>query len=167
MNSDGGRDMPRILKLEERNLWFERETADLSEENAPQQVGVSRLTESNSHLIATNKELTKTHNQTLTDLRRRKDKLRLAVVQRPRAAPFPLDGIIARLTEERGGNAHDHDDGLVTAKSVLCRRHATKSALDLASNSDFASANAEDQCMCDDFKGRRAIPICHSLKPSK
>lgn len=79
-------------------------------------------------------------------------------------ASKPLDGIIAHLTRECGGNVHDKGVVAVTASSVYSNDCEPKNAADLGSDSEFFSKNELDAWICYDFKERRVAPTSYTVK---
>jgi hypothetical protein len=75
-----------------------------------------------------------------------------------------LDGIIAQLTREHGGNVQDRGIVDITAKSVKSP-HVPKFAADLESENCFDSTNSPDQWLCYDFRTRRVRPTHYSIQP--
>ena len=75
----------------------------------------------------------------------------------------PLDGIIAHLTRECGGNVHKGGVVNVTA-SDFKSGHDPENAVEFRSNFDFMSQNLPDSWTCYDFKGRRVTPTSYSIK---
>ena len=75
----------------------------------------------------------------------------------------PLDGIIAHLTREFGGNVHDKGIVNVTASSVL-GSYEPKDAVDLEGDKEFASEDKENSWICYDFKDRRVTPTSYSIR---
>jgi hypothetical protein len=83
-----------------------------------------------------------------------------------------LDGIIAYLTDQCGGNVHDRDVVLVKS-SMSLTANAAKNIADLAENSCFSSMSRgrEDDILhtrnnwiCYDFKDRRVIVTHYTLR---
>ena len=79
----------------------------------------------------------------------------------------PLNGIIAQLTRECGGNVHDQKVVEVTSKGVWDDWHAPKRVVDLETNDCFWSKNEPNSWICYDFKGKRVAPTSYSIKPHK
>ena len=75
----------------------------------------------------------------------------------------PLDGIIARLTRECGGNVHTKGIVNVTASGCLRDSWKPENAVDLGSNSFFASKDSPNSWICYDFKERRVTPTSYSI----
>ena len=75
----------------------------------------------------------------------------------------PLDGIIAHLTRECGGNVHKEGVVNVTGSSCLGGDEA-ENAVDLGSDSFFISNNSRNSWICYDFKGRRVTPTSYSIR---
>ena len=75
----------------------------------------------------------------------------------------PLDGIIAHLTRECGGNVHEKGFVEVTASS---RGEDAKYAVDLGTNSCFGSSDKPNSWIRYDFKGRRVAPTSYSIRTS-
>jgi hypothetical protein len=78
----------------------------------------------------------------------------------------PLDGIVAHLTRECGGNVADH--GLVRVVGSSVHRDdaefVAKNAADLASDSVFYSRPEPDQWLCYDFSDMVVIPTHYSIR---
>jgi hypothetical protein len=74
----------------------------------------------------------------------------------------PLDGVIARLTLQGGGNVHDKGVVSVSAKSTDCSFFA-KNAADLTTSTYFQAPNEPDQWICYDFKDHRVRPTDYSI----
>ena len=77
-----------------------------------------------------------------------------------------LDGIIAHLTRECGGNVHDKGTIKVTASSVNDSHscYEARNAADLGTDSEFRSADRENSWIRYDFKERRVIPTSYSVR---
>ena len=82
----------------------------------------------------------------------------------PPLFPPKLDGVIAYLTREFGGNVHDKGIVNVTASNV--RRDHPKEAVDLGTSTLFESKNWPNSWICYDFKERRVIPTSYSVRSS-
>ena len=78
-----------------------------------------------------------------------------------------LDGVIAHLTLECGGNVHDNKIVNVTASSVYSGSYHPKNAVDLGTNSVYGSNDKKDTWICYDFKERRVIPTSYSVMSYK
>jgi hypothetical protein len=81
-------------------------------------------------------------------------------------AVSPLDGIIAHLTQECGGNVAEQRVVRVTGSDVQ-RDHpefAAKNAADLGSNSVFYSGSEPEQWLCYDFSDMVVIPTHYSIR---
>ena len=74
----------------------------------------------------------------------------------------PLDGIIAHLTREFGGNVHLKKVVEVTASSVGGNGWA-KNAVELGTDSRFFTEVKPNQWICYDFKERRVAPTSYSI----
>jgi hypothetical protein len=78
----------------------------------------------------------------------------------------PLDGIIAHLTRECGGNVAEHRLVRITRSSV--RRDdaefAAKNAADLGSDSVFYSGSEPEQWLCYQFSDMVVIPTHYSIR---
>ena len=75
----------------------------------------------------------------------------------------PLNGIIAHLTRECGGNVHEKGFVEVTASS-FDGGEDPKYAVDLGTNSDFCSHAEPNSWIRYDFKGRRVAPTSYSIR---
>jgi hypothetical protein len=75
-----------------------------------------------------------------------------------------LDGIIAHLSSEFGGNVHDQGIVNITSRSVISDSALPKLAADLQSMSHFHSQKAADQWICYDFKDWRVRPTNYSIR---
>jgi hypothetical protein len=73
-----------------------------------------------------------------------------------------LDGIIAQLTRDHGGNVHDVGIVDISAKSVRSSYFA-RNVADLQTTTYFSSENAPDQWLCFDFKNRQVRPTHYSI----
>ena len=73
----------------------------------------------------------------------------------------PLNGIIAYLTRECGGNVHENRVVEVTASSG---RDKVKYAVELGTNSQFDTDNKPNQWICYNFKGRSVAPTSYSIR---
>ena len=70
----------------------------------------------------------------------------------------PLEGVIAHLTRECGGNVHNKGIVNVTASSVNNDgSHQPKNAAYLGTDSIYCSKDEKDTWICYDFKERRVI----------
>ena len=76
----------------------------------------------------------------------------------------PLEGVIAHLTRECGGNVHDKGIVNVAAGSVYDSSCHPKNAVDLGTDSYYESKNERDTWICYDFKERRVIPTSYSVR---
>jgi hypothetical protein len=87
----------------------------------------------------------------------------------------PLDGIIAQLTQQCGGNVHDNNVVVVTSSPPFSghRRDAAKNVVDLRSGSYFCSVHRGKQSdvphtrnnwVCYEFKGSRVLPTHYSIR---
>ena len=78
----------------------------------------------------------------------------------------PLEGVIAHLTRECGGNVHDKGIVNVTASSVYNddSDYHPKNAVDLGTDSLYCSKNEKDTWICYDFKERCVIPTSYSVR---
>lgn len=74
-----------------------------------------------------------------------------------------LDGVIAALTRECGGNVHEKGIVNVTASSVNYD-YEPKHAVDLGTDSEFCSDDKKNSWICYDFKDRRVIPTGYSVR---
>ena len=81
----------------------------------------------------------------------------------PPLAPPKLDGIIAHLTRECGGNVHDKGVVNVMASSFNDSFYP-KNAADLGTDSVYLSKNEPNSWICYDFKERRVIPTSYSVR---
>ena len=75
----------------------------------------------------------------------------------------PLNGIIAQLTREYGGNVHVKGVVEVTASSVSWIR-CEHCAVEFGSDSRFCSENKPNSWIRYDFKGRRVAPTSYSIR---
>ena len=89
---------------------------------------------------------------------------RMLGVERIDLKSDPLDGIIAHLTRECGGNVHKEGVVNVTASSCYGDSHKPENAVDLKSDSEFLSNNSPNSWICYDFKGRRVTPTSYSIR---
>ena len=79
----------------------------------------------------------------------------------------PLDGIIAHLTKECGGNVHDREVVNITADRPYSSdpSRAAKNIADLErANTHFYCANAENMWVCYDFKEKVVVFEAYSLR---
>ena len=84
-------------------------------------------------------------------------------IERIKKKSDPLDGIIAHLTRECGGNVHEK--GIVKVTALSCfKAHVPENAVDLGSDSHFASQSSPNQWICYDFGGRRVTPTSYSIR---
>ena len=75
----------------------------------------------------------------------------------------PLDGIIAHLTRECGGNVHDK--GIVNATSNSASRSSQpRNLVDFGTDSVYESKNEKNTWVCYEFKNRRVIPTSYSVR---
>ena len=81
----------------------------------------------------------------------------------PYDARKPLDGVIAELTRECGGNVHEKGAVEVTANTVYYG-HEAKNVVDLGTNPHFASSDEPNSWIRYDFKGRRVAPTSYSIR---
>ena len=78
----------------------------------------------------------------------------------------PLQGVIAHLTRECGGNVHRKRIVNVTASGDGNEGFYPRNLADLESGSFFLSGDEENMWVCYDFKKRRVIPKSYSMKSS-
>ena len=76
----------------------------------------------------------------------------------------PLNGIIAHLTLECGGNVHEKGAVEVTASSVCGIGYEAKNAVELGTNSHFWSNCEPNSWICYDFQRRRVTPTSYSIR---
>ena len=76
----------------------------------------------------------------------------------------PLDGIIAHLTRECGGNVHKKGVVKVTASSCDGDYGKPEHAVDLTSDWDFYSGDEPNSWICYDFGGQRVTPTSYSIR---
>ena len=76
----------------------------------------------------------------------------------------PLDGIIAHLTRECGGNVHKKGIVKVTASSCDGGYGKPEHAVDLTSDWDFYSGDEPNSWICYDFGGQRVAPTSYSIR---
>ena len=75
-----------------------------------------------------------------------------------------LDGVIAHLTRECGGNVHDKGIVNVTASSVWDNRNRLPQvAVDFETTWSFHSKNKPNSWICYDFQERRVVPTSYSV----
>ena len=74
-----------------------------------------------------------------------------------------LDGIIASLTRQYGGNVHDKGIVNITAESSSYHDEPPKNVADLGTSSRYASEDKENQWICYDFKDRTVAPTSYSI----
>ena len=98
--------------------------------------------------------------------------LETSLKKNPRASPGvmfnydelgPLDGIIAHLTREFGGNVHDKNIVKVTASSAPNNCCPPKNAVDLGTDSIYVSDNETNAWICYEFKKHSVIPKSYSI----
>ena len=82
----------------------------------------------------------------------------------PPIFPPQLDGIIAHLTRECGGNVHDRGVVYVSASSIRRDDEHPKNVLDLMTNSAYVSCREKFAWVCFDFMKRRVIPTSYTLR---
>ena len=75
----------------------------------------------------------------------------------------PLNGIIAHLTRECGGNVYDNEIVNITASSCQSDYHP-KNAADFSTDSAFDSEGLASSWICYDFKDRSVIPTSYSVR---
>jgi hypothetical protein len=74
----------------------------------------------------------------------------------------PLNGIVAYLTRQCGGNVHDNGIVVITASSSYGTRPAYLA--DLEQDMAFQTHNSSDSWFCYDFKGRTIKPTHYSIQ---
>ena len=77
---------------------------------------------------------------------------------------YPLNGIIAQLTRECGGNVHQKGFVEVTASSVRRSDCDVRNAVELGTDAYFATKDESDRWLCYDFKERRVAPTSYSIR---
>lgn len=75
----------------------------------------------------------------------------------------PLNGIIAHLTRQCGGNVHDKGVVEVTASSDFVGQ-VPKNAADLEADTCFGSNNGLDTWLCYDFKDLKVTPTSYTIR---
>ena len=75
-----------------------------------------------------------------------------------------LNGIIAHLTRECGGNVHEKGVVEVTVSSVCGTGYEAKNAVELGTISHFWSNYKPNSWICYDFKGRSVTPTSYSIR---
>ena len=78
-------------------------------------------------------------------------------------ASRPLDGIIAHLTRECGGNVHEKGVVGVSSINFHSSGYEPKNVVDLGTNKYFCSKNEPGSWLCYDFKERRVAPTSYSI----
>ena len=78
--------------------------------------------------------------------------------------PWNLDGIIAHLQSECGGNVHKNGAIKVTASSCERSGREPENAVDLGSDSEFCSKNSRNSWICYDFERRRVTVTSYSIR---
>ena len=73
----------------------------------------------------------------------------------------PLDGIIAYLTRECGGNVHNK--GIITVTGTATD-YGPRNAVDFGTDSVYESTCKPNSWICYNFKDRRLLPTSYSLK---
>ena len=82
-----------------------------------------------------------------------------------KAGPIdPLNGIIAELTRQCGGNVHEKGLVEVTASSVSSNSYQAKNAVELGTDSFFQSNSEPTPWICYDFKRQRVTPTSYSIR---
>ena len=79
----------------------------------------------------------------------------------------PLEGVIAHLTRECGGNVHEKGVVEVTASSCTAEGYEAKNAVDLGTDSSFWSKIEPNPWIRYDFKDRRVIPTSYSMRSAQ
>ena len=80
----------------------------------------------------------------------------------------PLDGAIAHLTRECGGNVHKKGVVEVTASGCCWGPHnELKNAVELGTNTWFGSKNEPNSWICYDFKESRVEPTSYSIRSAR
>ena len=88
----------------------------------------------------------------------------------PPLFPPKLDGIIAHLTLDFGGNVHDKGIVNVTASGVADNPYTIgydyhpRNAVDFVTDAYYFSEDKRNGWICYDFKERRVIPTSYSVK---
>lgn len=76
----------------------------------------------------------------------------------------PLDGVIAQLSRDCGGNVHDKEIVEVTGSGVGMTGYESKRAADLSSNSRYYSSEILGSWICYDFKERSICPQSYTVR---
>ena len=79
-----------------------------------------------------------------------------------KAAMDPLNGIIAQMTRDCGGNVHEKGFVEVTASS--CQLGAAKNVVEIGSDSNFRTRDESSPWIRYDFKERRVAPTSYSIR---
>ena len=99
-----------------------------------------------------------------SDEERLEDALKRIPVQVRYDDARPLDGIIAYLTRECGGNVHEKEIVEVTASSVDSLDVKPENVVDLTTSSNFCSKGEENSWVCYNFKQRRVAVTSYSIR---
>jgi hypothetical protein len=75
----------------------------------------------------------------------------------------PLNGIVAYLTRQCGGNVHTHGVVSITASSSI-GTYSPQNAADLETTSLFETQSSPDSWICYDFKTMRMAPSHYSIR---
>ena len=76
----------------------------------------------------------------------------------------PLDGVIAQLSRDCGGNVHDKEIVEVTGNGMGMTGYEPKCAADLSSNSRYYSSETLGSWICYDLKERSICPHSYTVK---
>jgi hypothetical protein len=103
----------------------------------------------------------------LLDVTRTRSITRIPELQFPFNANYPLNGNIADLTKQHGGNVHALGIVTITSKScmeVSSRDLAQRNVADLTTTTIFNSDGDENQWICWDFHQFRIVPTHYSIR---
>ena len=155
----------------ERNLHAEIHRVDARDELRQVKVAINSKTNT-TDMNALREEVTRLKKQTMEKLETMQE-LVLSCVSAQAVRAFVddkaklLDGIIAQLTRECGGNVHDKGVVEVTASSYASsdpdKTYEPKNVAELGTETLFWSKNLEQQWICYDFKNKHVAPTSYSI----
>ena len=91
-------------------------------------------------------------------------RLKEVLIERIDLKSDPLDGIIAHLTRECGGNVHEKGVVNDTASACYGLSYTPDNAADLGSDLAWWSPDSPNSWLCYDFGGRRVTPTSYSIR---
>jgi hypothetical protein len=166
----------RIIRLDNALSHVQQELASLRKETTELKIRVSVLEQNRPAVVSRDAPQLRAAESQPSALASVVVHMSRAKTQRQFPPSDQLDGIIAHLTRECGGNVHDKRAVVVTSSRPLKShpRCAPQNVVDLRSDSYFYSAHhsssseiphTRNNWICYDFRRRRIVPTHYSITP--